>query len=281
MKGIYWRAAIVTLLAATAATVSASQPLGCIIEPERVVDVGSQVIGVIHTISVERGERVSAGQVIAVLRADIEKAAVAVAESRAQDDADVHAAEANETFALQQLARAEELFRTSLVSKQQLDQARTEADIATHKLAESREQLALAQRELALARTQLAERTIKSPIDGVIAERYLSSGERVEEKPLVRIAKIDALRVHVVVPAAWYGTVRVGRSVTVIPELPGAAPARARVTAIDKVFDAASNTFRVQLELPNPRFSLPAGLRCRADFGPEPSAGGGKAARSH
>src|SRR5690348_577555 len=99
MKGIYWRVAIVTLLAAAAETVSASQPLGCIIEPERVVDVGSQVIGVIHTISVERGERVSAGQVIAVLRADIEKAAVAVAESRAQDDADVRGAEANEAFA--------------------------------------------------------------------------------------------------------------------------------------------------------------------------------------
>jgi RND family efflux transporter MFP subunit len=274
MKRMHWGVAIVALLASTAEPTSASQPIGCLIEPERVVDVGSQVIGVIHTISVERGDRVTAGQVIAVLRTEIEKAAVAVAESRAKQDADVLAAEANEAFTRQQLARAEELFRTSLVSQQQLDQARTEANIAAHRLAETREQLALAQRELALAQTQLAERTIKSPIDGVVAERYLSSGERVEEKPLVRIAKIDSLRVLVVVPIAWYGTIRAGRSVTIVPELPGAAPARARVTLVDKVMDAASNTFRVQLELPNSNLSLPAGLRCRADFGPEPAAAG-------
>jgi RND family efflux transporter MFP subunit len=280
MKRIHCRMAIAALLAATAAPAAAAPPIGCLIEPERVVDVGSQVIGVIHTITVERGDRVTAGQVIAVLRADIERAAVAVAESRAEQDADLHAAEANEAFTRQQLARAEELFRTSLVSQQQLDQARTEADIAAQKLKEAREQLALAQRELALARTQLAERTIKSPIDGVIAERYLSSGERVEEKPLVRIARMDTLRVQVVVPIAWYGTIRAGRSITIVPDLPGAAPAKARVTLVDKVMDAASNTFRVQLELPNPNLSLPAGLRCRADFGPEPAVAAAKGAGS-
>jgi RND family efflux transporter MFP subunit len=272
MKRVHWQAAIVTLLAATVEPASAAaQPFGCLIEPERVTEVGSQVIGVIHTIPVERGDRVRAGQVIAVLRADVEQAAVAVAESRAQHDADVRAAEANAAFTRQQLARAEELFRTRILSPQEFEQARTEADIAAHRLAEAKERLALAQRELVLARTQLAERTIKSPIDGVIAERYLSSGERVEEKPLVRIAKIDSLRVQVVVPIAWYGTIRAGRSVTVVPELPGAAAARARVTVVDKVIDAASNTFRVQLELPNPNLSLPAGLRCKADFGPAPA----------
>lgn len=279
MKRILWAASIVLLLAATTKAASAAQPLGCLIEPQRVVDVGSQVIGVIQSITVDRGDRVSAGQVIAVLRADIEKAAVAVAETRAQQDADVLAAEANLTFTRQQLTRAEELFRTRIVSQQELDQTRTESEIAAHRLGEARERLALAQRELALARTQLAERTIKSPIDGVIAERFLSTGERVEEKPLVRIAKIDSLHVQVVMPITSYGTIRTGRSVTVIPELPGAAPARARVTVVDKVTDAASNTFRVQLELPNPNHALPAGVRCRADFGPEPPAGGSAAVR--
>jgi hypothetical protein len=33
------------------------------------------------------------------------------------------------------------------------------------------------------------------------------------------------------------------------------------------VIDAASNTFRVRLELPNPNGALPAGLRCKVDLG--------------
>jgi hypothetical protein len=38
------------------------------------------------------------------------------------------------------------------------------------------------------------------------------------------------------------------------------------VTVVDRVFDAASSTFGVRLELPNPDYSLPAGLRCRIRF---------------
>ena len=53
-----------------------------------------------------------------------------------------------------------------------------------------------------------------------------------------------------------------------IPDLPGAAPAMARVTLVDKVIDAASNTFRVRLSLPNPGHKLPAGARCRVDLAP-------------
>ena len=56
--------------------------------------------------------------------------------------------------------------------------------------------------------------------------------------------------------------------VSVIPDLPGAAPAMARVTLVDKVIDAASNTFRVRLSLPNPGNKLPAGARCRVDLAP-------------
>jgi hypothetical protein len=36
---------------------------------------------------------------------------------------------------------------------------------------------------------------------------------------------------------------------------------------VDGLIDGASNTFRVRLALPNADFSLPAGLRCKADLG--------------
>jgi multidrug efflux pump subunit AcrA (membrane-fusion protein) len=39
----------------------------------------------------------------------------------------------------------------------------------------------------------------------------------------------------------------------------------ARVTHVDRIIDAASNTFRVRLALPNPGHRLPAGARCKVD----------------
>jgi membrane fusion protein, heavy metal efflux system len=46
---------------------------------------------------------------------------------------------------------------------------------------------------------------------------------------------------------------------------------------VDRVIDAASNSFRVRLELPNPNYQLPPGLRCKVDFDlPAPAADGTK-----
>ncbi len=40
----------------------------------------------------------------------------------------------------------------------------------------------------------------------------------------------------------------------------------ATVKIVDKVIDAASGTFVARLELPNPTYTLPGGLRCQAEF---------------
>lgn len=266
MKSRKW---IYALLAAAAAPASAAQPMGCLIEPDRVAEVGSPVVGVVENVLVERGDRVAKGQVLAVLRSDVERANVTVARSRADSDADVHAAAANAEFTRQRLVRAEDLVNRKFISQQALDQARTEAEVAQQKLAQARDQRRLWNHELGVASAQLSQRVIRSPIDGVIAERYVWPGERVEERPLFRVAKVDPLRVQVIVPSVLYGRIEAGGEATVSPELPGAVPAKAHVRLIDKVIDAASNTFRVTLELPNGDFALPAGLRCKADFGPD------------
>ena len=52
---------------------------------------------------------------------------------------------------------------------------------------------------------QLALRTVRSPLSGVVVERYVNLGERVEERPLMRVAVIDPLRVELMVPTAMYG----------------------------------------------------------------------------
>jgi membrane fusion protein, heavy metal efflux system len=259
--------AILILCDSPLASAVAAQPLGCLIEPDRVAEVGSPVVGVVDKMLVERGDFVREGAPIAMLRSEVERAALRVAQSKAVAAADIEAAIADFEFARQRGERAEDLFNKKFIARQAVDQARAEASIARQKLAEAREQQGIWERELALARARLAERTVLSPIDGVIVERYVSAGERVEEKAIVRVARIDPLRVEVVLPVSFYGKVSVNDIVSVLPELPDARAQDARVTLVDRVIDAASNTMRVRLEIPNPDKSLPPGVRCRADFG--------------
>lgn len=229
-------------------------------------EVGTQVVGVVESFAVERGDAVAAGQPLASLRADVERANAQVARTRSTVDADVRAAAATLALARQKVHRAEALLAQGFVSDQALEQARGEHEVAAQKLSQTRSQQQIWAQERRVAEAQLGLRTVRSPLKGVVVERYVNSGERVDERPLLRVAVIDPLRVELLVPTAQYGTLKRGDAVTVRPELPGAAPVTAKVTHIDKVLDAASNSFRVRLTLPNPQDRLPAGLRCKADL---------------
>ena len=245
---------------------AAQAPLRCVIEPDRVTEVGSPVIGVVESVHVERGDWVRQGQLLAQLRASVERASVGAAEVRAQADADVQAAAANYEFQRQKLARTEELMQKKFVSAQALDQVRAETSVAEQKLAQAREQKRVARQELAFANAQLGLRSIRAPFAGIVADRYVNVGERVEVKPMFRVAKIDPLRVEIIAPAALYGSVHKGMAAQIIPDLPNAARLDSKVVLVDKLIDAASNTFRVRAELPNGKGAVPSGLRCRAEL---------------
>ena len=256
------------------AAAAADQPLGCLIQPDQMADLGSPVIGLIERVLVDRGDRVSKGQVLATLRAEVEQASLAVARSRADAEADVRAAEANWEFNRQKLVRAEDLRKQNFISAQALEQARAEADVSKQHLAQAREQQRNSNREFNLAQVQLGQRTIRSPFNGVVVERYRYAGERIEQQPILKVASLDPLRVEVFMPASRYGSIKSGMALTVIPELPGAEARQAQVVRIDHIIDPASNTFRVQLRLANPKQDLPAGLRCKVnlDDNPKPTA---------
>jgi RND family efflux transporter MFP subunit len=258
------------------ANLSTARTMGCLIEPDQVAEVGSQVVGVVERIEVERGATVSAGQPLLRLRADVERANAGAAQTRARVDADVLAAVANLELAEQKVKRAESLVAQGFVSAQATDQARGEAEVARQKLRQVRAQQSISTEEHRVAEAQLALRTVRSPFSGVVVERYVNVGERVEERPLMRVAVINLLRVELMVPTAMYGTLALGDRVSIRPELPGGAPVIATVRYVDKVLDAASNSFRVRLSLPNPQLRLPAGLRCKADL-PIPASASARA----
>jgi membrane fusion protein, heavy metal efflux system len=254
------------LLLAVAGSAAMAQPLGCLISPSRTADVGSPVIGVLQSIEVERGDVVKRGQVLATLRADVERAQVGLASSRAQAQAELQSAQKANEFAQKKRERTEDLFRQDFISRQAVDQAVADAQVAEGHLNQTREQMRHSERELGLASAQLAMRVIRSPIDGVVIERHLDVGERVDERAILKVATVSPLKVEVVLPASLYGQVQTGTSATVTPDLPSLPGAQAQVSIVDRIIDPASNTFRARLDLPNEDGRMPAGTRCKVEF---------------
>jgi multidrug efflux pump subunit AcrA (membrane-fusion protein) len=82
----------------------------------------------------------------------------------------------------------------------------------------------------------------------------------------MKIACINPLYVEVVVPVSRLGSIRENMRAQVKPEAPMGGSYGAGVVIVDKVIDAASGTFGVRLELPNPEHRIPPGLKCRVRF---------------
>lgn len=252
---------------------SRAELLGCLIEPDRVADVGSQSTGVIEKLTVERGDVVVAGQVLARLSAQVERASLSIAEVKAKAEAETLQAQAAFELAQRKLERMRDLVRRDFVSDQALDQAEAEARVAEQRVAQARETQRVAQREFHLSNAQLSQREVRSPFAGLVVERFRTEGERIEREPVVRVARIDPLRIEAIVPAVQFGRIAAGQPATVKTDLPDYPVLTAKVTLVDRVIDPASNSFRVRLILPNPGNRVPSGVRCRIAFGANESAG--------
>jgi len=246
--------------------------LDCMILPHQVVQIGVGQPGVLQSVTVERGDIVRRGQVLAEQQSDVERASLALAHARARQQGDHDAARGATELADRDLDRALALQRDQFVSANYVDRQRAEAQVAQGRLTAARERVTQSRREVDLAAAQLAQRIVRAPIDGVVVDRLAQPGEFVDQKPILRLAAIDPLRVDVLVPATQFGRIAAGAFGTVYPELLQPTPRRAVVTQVDRVIDGASNTFRVRLELPNPDGALPAGLRCQVALGVAPPA---------
>lgn len=216
----------------------ANPEVSCLIQPSLEINVGTPVDGVIEAVSVDRGDIVNPGQLLARLNAGVESASV-----------DTQAAKAE--FGARKRQRNEELQRKQLISTQELDELATDQQMAELELRERRERLKL--------------RAIHSPIRGVIVDVYRQRGDLVKQEKIFRIAQLDPLYIETILPSRMFGKVRAGQVYDVTPELTP-TPQKAKVSQVDRVIDAASGTFRVRLLLANPRFDLPSGQRCAINF---------------
>ncbi len=239
----------------------------CVMDPASVIDVGAPVAGILAEVKVRRGEAVSRGQVIAELESSVEMATIGLLETRANNTVAIEAQTARLELIQLQRERIKTLVDRNVASAEQLQEAEAELVAAEALLAQANLDRDIAQQELARARQQLAQRTIKSPIDGVILTRNLSGGEFVASNgSIVTIVKLDPLLIEAFLPVELYPEIINGMRATIAPAAPITETFEARVIAFDQVFDAASGTFGVELELPNPDGALPAGHRCILSF---------------
>lgn len=248
----------------------AEQKYECLIEPTQAVEIRSPVIGLLEKVNVRRGDRVRKGQVIATLESNVERAAADLAHFKSEMTGPVVAAENKIEFSKRKFQRRRDMHADKFMSGQDKDEAENELKLAESELHLAKENKQLARIEWQQQSSLLNLRTIRSPFEGVVADQVLYPGEVVEpgadKKPILKLAQIDPLRVHVILPMTQFSKIKLGMTAEIVPESPVNGRYSGRVKIVDRLIDAASGTFGLFVELPNPEYEIPAGIKCRAEF---------------
>lgn len=226
-------------------TVSATGNL----KPINQVDVGSEQSGLITNVYVDVNDRVTRGQLLAIL--DTSRLQDTVTQNQSQvaaAQAGLAQAEAQASLAQATLARQENVYQLSggrVPSKTELDSARATHRSAVASVRSAQAQVQVARAQLSSALTNLSKARIVSPVTGVVLSRDIEPGQTVAASlnapVLFTIAEdLKQMEVEVSVDEADVGQVADGQSATFSVD---AFPGRnfpARVTRVNVGSNAAS-----------------------------------------
>lgn len=240
--------------------------LDCLVKPEMYIDISSPVAGVLQSVTVKKSDRVQQGQVLAQLEAEVEKAGVRLAEHEASMGNLIQSKKIRLEYAQRKEDRVAGLVAGNSLSEQEYDDAKTEKAVAKTELLQVQQDKEKNELKLILANAELEQKTIKSPIKGIVVERYLMPGESANNQPILQLAKIDPLLVEVVAPFELFGLIEQGMEVEIRPDIPIDSQYLATVNVVDRIIDAASGSFSIRLALPNPDNKLIGGTKCMARF---------------
>lgn len=258
---------ILPILALLATPATAADSFDCVIDPSATLKLGSPVAGLLSEVLVDRGDFVTAGQEVARLESGIDAATVEVDALQAESTEELNAAQTKLDLATSRLARTKALAEKGVSTNEQVEQQSAEVQVAERERDLEVQKRRLAALELDRSRAQLERRTIRAPIAGYIAARGFGPGEFADQNAaIVTLVALDPLRVETFLPVAWWQQVLPGTVAQVTLAEPVAGTHPATVTVVDRVFDAASGTFGVRLDLSNPDGALPAGQRCTVAF---------------
>ena len=170
------------------------------------------------------------------------------AELRAQ----VTRAEARMSFLENEVQRFQQLAESNLAATTQLEQARSDRDVAQGDLEVARAQLE--QNEDQLARTVL-----RAPFDGIVVERLMTPGERVTDGGnVVRLVDQQTLEVIARAPLDYFPYVQPGQQIELRA---GERAATGRVRTVVAVGDENTHQFELRLDLEGAPFPVGQTLR--------------------
>ncbi len=130
--------------------------------------------------------------------------------------------------------RYQELYAVGGISKQQLDQAKAQLDVAQSAL------------------NNLGENTsLRSPISGVVTARNYDAGDMVANMPILTVENINPVKVLVNISEKYYTQVIRGMEVKVRVDALGEEEFTGKVSLIHPTFDPVSHTFPVEIEVAN------------------------------
>lgn len=164
-------------------------------------DLAANVAGVVTATSVERGQNIGAGEVLA--RVDVRSASLALAEAKVQ----VENSKLQQTISSADCVRYEQLKARGVVTDLEYDQVTAKCKIAPVSIeaAEARQRIAA---------KNVGDGVIRSPFAGVVTERYVDVGEYVQASSrVVSLAQVDELKLEFSLPEQHFPEVKLDADV--------------------------------------------------------------------
>lgn len=241
----------VTVQPATAADVTETVDVVGSLAPKFFADVKSEVTGIVTAVYVTEWVPVRKGELLARLDTSETEAAIEALKA-VEAQAGVGVARARREH-----ERARRLAEYGLITPQALDEARSALDAAEAGVAAARAQIRTAE-------ARLSKSFIRSPMDGIVAMRRVSAGDRVENigggDPMFHIVDNRLLDLTMDVPAARLAALRVGQPIEFTTDAVSGHAFRGRVAFINPAIDEASRSVKVIAAVPNTDGRLKGGL---------------------
>jgi RND family efflux transporter MFP subunit len=232
----------VSVTAATPAVFEESVEIVGTLDPKFSADVKSEITGTVRAVYVTEWVPVRKGAPLA--RLDTTETEAGIAALKAVEAQ----ARVSETRARREYDRAVQLKQYGLITPQNLDDAKSAIEAA-----EAGTAAAVAQTRTAQAR--MAKANIVAPIDGVVAYRGISVGDRVENMgsgtPVFRIVDNRLLDLTVSIPSSRLAAVHVGQEIEFTADSVPGRTFTGKVKFINPTIDAASRSAKVVVEVPN------------------------------
>lgn len=254
-------------------TAQADEPLPGFTAPFRQVTVTAVQPGRIATLGAQEGQAVAAGHVLVQLDDAVQRSQVAIAEAQAESLLAIRLAEVRQEHADRELKRVKTLEAQSAVSAKEVSDAEAAAAETTLLLEQTKFEHGQALRELALQQARLEEYAVAAPLAGVVVEQLKEVGDTVEEnEPVVTVVQLDPLVVTLACPLVDARALERGDHFYVAFGDSAAEQRVGTVAYVSPVADAASQTVKVKLHVPNADGRWWAGMRVRVDLTSTPTA---------